>query len=267
MRWLVALLFLTGVVFAQSQQGAPPQSQTAQPNQITQTDKRGTDDLPLAIKIIPTKQSETKASADAKREAEKAQNDAHLVLFTERLFWATVALSVIAFFQLIVFGWQGVQLGRTVDLGREEFASTHRPKIIVYGVDSKLPGAGNERNVNFRYVNIGDTEAKVTSVSSRIQVVRNDRPPAGIELHGHTAMSKPIVCKSGEHGFAVTPDAVSFINLVRSGQPGSEFVFCVGVIAYRDGNDVERLTGFCRRYDCHSERWLQVADHDYEYAY
>jgi hypothetical protein len=30
------------------------------------------------------------------------------------LFWATVALSVIAFFQFVIFIWQGIQLRRTV---------------------------------------------------------------------------------------------------------------------------------------------------------
>jgi hypothetical protein len=135
-------------------------------------------------------------------------------------------------------------------------------------MDVKLPGdTGNNRQVHFRYVNVGDSDGVVTSISSCIQLVQKDRPPAGLELHRHTVISDSILCKSGEHGFAITPDSISFIDLVRSGKPPHATVFCVGVIAYRDKNDIERLTRFCRRYDSISERWLQVADHDYEYAY
>jgi hypothetical protein len=182
-----------------------------------------------------------------------------------------IATAVIGAYTIVlsrVTGRQAALTRESIDLARQEFIATHRPKIIVYGVDVKLPGdTGNDRQVHFRYVNVGDSEAVVTSISSCIHVARKDRPPAGLELHRHTVIRHPILCKSGEHGFAITPDSVSFINLVRSGKPPNEAVFCVGVIAYRDKNDIERLTGFCRRYDGNSERWLQLADHDYEYAY
>jgi len=182
-----------------------------------------------------------------------------------------VATGAIGYFTYTLYTTSAEQARLTrdsIDLARAEFIATHRPKIIVYGVDVKLPGdVGNNRQVHFRYVNAGDTDALVTAIFSRIQVAQKDRPPAGLELHKHTVISSPILVKSGGHGIAITPDSVSFINLVRSGTAGSEIVFCVGVIVYRDKNDIERLTGFCRRYDAHSERWLQVADQDYEYSY
>ena len=89
-----------------------------------------------------TPSSKSIAAADAKHEDEKTENDRRLAIFTERLFWATVALSVIALFQLFVFSWQGIQLKRTVtaakeatDLARQEFNATHRPKIRFHAAE------------------------------------------------------------------------------------------------------------------------------------
>jgi hypothetical protein len=199
----------------------------------------------------------------------QSQNESAEEAIARYNWWLTLFTAILA---VATMGLGGATVGlffagrNQLHLARAEFIATHRPKIIVYGVDVKLPGdSGNDRQVHFRYVNAGDTDALVTTISSRIQVAQKNRPPAGIELHKHTVISSPILVKSGEHGFAITPDSVSFINLVRSGQ--AEIVYCVGAIVYRDKNDIERVTGFCRHYDAHSERWLQVADQDYEYSY
>jgi len=57
---------------------------------------------------------EQEAAAKHQQELIKAATDKKIADFTARLFWATVALAGIAGFQLIVFGWQGFQLKRTV---------------------------------------------------------------------------------------------------------------------------------------------------------
>jgi hypothetical protein len=92
----------------------PPQPNPSQTTQNPQPDQRGTENAPFIVKVLPPPNGEQKASGDAKREQDKADSDVQIALFTERLFWATVALAIIAFLQLCVFGWQGVQLKRTV---------------------------------------------------------------------------------------------------------------------------------------------------------
>lgn len=260
--------------WGQSKQPTPPPAQTAQPNQATKTYERGTEQTPVIIKILPTRESEEKAAADAHHESEKAENDRRLARFTELLFWATGALSVIALFQLFVFGWQGIQLKRSVsaakdatEIANREFIATHRPKIIVYGMEVKLAGDDKPRHVHFRYVNAGDTDASVTFIESRILWTAKSMVPAGIELHRHDTIKEPIPVPSGMNGFAITPDGVDFVTLVRSGRGGHDTAFCVGDVVYRDKNDIERRTGFCCRYDSERERWLKVEDEDYEYAY
>ena len=278
LRWLVILLApLTAFASdsrGQSKQPTPPPAQAAQTNQTSKPDERGSERSPIIVKILPTKESEEKVAADAHREDEKTENDRRLARFTELLFWVTGALSVIALFQLFVFGWQGFQLKQSVsaakeatELGNREFISTHRPKIIVYGMDVKLPGDDQPRHIHFRYINAGDTDASVTFIESRILWTAKGMVPAGIELHRHDTIKEPIPVPSGMNGFAITPDGVDFATLVRSGRGGHDTAFCVGVVVYRDKNDVERRTGFCRRYDSERERWLRVEDEDYEYAY
>jgi len=159
-------LVIAGGSLVQSQrrlpQRIPPPSQSTEAGQQSQPDKRGTEETPFIIKVLPTKDSEQKTAADERREAEKASNDALLALFTERLVWATIALSVIGFFQLIVFGWQGFQLYCTVNsfLGSERaFVKMSHP----------APGIAREPSTGrFRFKigikNFGRTPATISDV-------------------------------------------------------------------------------------------------------
>jgi hypothetical protein len=223
--FLVALLVaLASDSWGQSKPDSPPREQAKTAQQSASKDQRGTEQFPAFVKIIPTQKTPEEAEADRKEKEQKDTNDTRLV-------WFTGLLACIGFLQLLVFGWQGIQLKRTVTaakeatkLARDEFVATHRPKIIVHGMDAKLAGEGELRHVNFRL-------------------------------------------PSGKNGFAITSDEVNFVTLVRSGRAGHDIAFCVGVVVYRDTNGVERRTGFCRRYDSDRERWLKVEDQDYEYAY
>ena len=54
-----------------------------------------------------------------------------------------------------VSGWQGWMIRKQIALAREEFISTHRPKIVLRDVDL----IGNE--IYYMLVNIGGTEATI----------------------------------------------------------------------------------------------------------
>jgi hypothetical protein len=92
----------------------PPQTQSTQGKEPASQYPRGTEESPAFVKIIPTPDEQQRAAAETKREDEKAANDRSIALFTGRLFWATVALSIIAVGQLLAFLWQGLQLRRSV---------------------------------------------------------------------------------------------------------------------------------------------------------
>lgn len=265
---VVALALLAAFAsdsWGQSRRNPPEKTTPAQ--QPAAPDQRGTEQSPLVVKSIPTPKTHEETAADEAEKKDKSNSDWWLVKLTG-------VLAGIGFLQLIVFAWQGIQLRRAVtvtkeatNLAKQEFTATHRPKVIVHGMDVKLAGDGELRRVNFRYVNAGDTDAFVTSISSRILWTKHSMVPADIEFTRHDVIKDPILVPSGKNGFAITPDEVNFVTLVRSGRGGHDTAYCVGVIVYRDTNDIERRTGFCRRYDSERERWLKAEDEDHEYSY
>lgn len=112
----------------------------------------------------------------------KAANDERLTLYTERLFLATVVLSLIAFFQLLVFGWQGYQLRRSVDV----LSQAERAQVFVVVGEHNLPDAvkvftrypnsptmhvgplQSEISVSYTFKNYGKTPALLREISSRL---------------------------------------------------------------------------------------------------
>jgi hypothetical protein len=65
MRWLVALFLLTNIAFAQSQQQVQKQNTpAANSSQQTETDKRGTAQEPIIVKILPTQKSQAEADKE-----------------------------------------------------------------------------------------------------------------------------------------------------------------------------------------------------------
>jgi hypothetical protein len=119
---LALLLAIVGDSWGQSQQPSPsprvdsqpPQSQATQTSKPPDNNQRGTESAPFVIKILPSVQTEQETAAKHQEELNKAAADQKIADFTELLFYATTALAGIAVLQFFVFGWQGIQLGRTV---------------------------------------------------------------------------------------------------------------------------------------------------------
>jgi hypothetical protein len=154
-------------------------------------------------------------------------------------------------------------------LAREEFISSHRPKISVYGFnlggdidgDTPIP-------VTFRYVNIGDTNAHVIGFGSYISRHDINIPLPGDVVFEHQEIVPPIEVPSGKHGFRLTSAKLDPSQLVTLGEIcDNDRLICVGYIIYKDGRGVSRQTGFCRRYDIGAGRWIAVKDDEYEYSY
>jgi hypothetical protein len=110
----LVVIALAGNAWSQSQQPSPPQTQATQPNKSAAEDERSTENAPFIVTIPPPTQAAQESTTDTKSEQKESTSDDKVADFTERLYWATFALAVIASFQLLVFGWQGMQLKRTV---------------------------------------------------------------------------------------------------------------------------------------------------------
>jgi hypothetical protein len=165
MRWFFALLLVTGAAFAQS----PPPQQLAQPKDTEQPatkDNRGTEKTPFVVKVIPTPKPDYETAQEVQAHIQKAGTD----------IWIERWTGAVALFTLILAGvgaWQGIQLKRSVDLARDEFLSTHRPKIRIKNIwlmnefyyDSPL-------QISVICVNYGTTDARIIEYGVDFLIVK-----------------------------------------------------------------------------------------------
>jgi hypothetical protein len=141
----VALLGLATFVLAQSQPPTPsptksgqhPQQQSAPSKQPPATDKRGTDDSPLLIKVLPAQKTQEEAAE------EKAQKDREASTNRLTLIFTGIA-AVIAMFQLIVFGYQALMLKRTINTMERISADQTKDTRDSIGVSTRAAKAMEE---------------------------------------------------------------------------------------------------------------------------
>jgi len=102
------------IVEGQSQPPSPSrEASESRPAQLAAPDQRGTDQLPLAVKIQPAADAEKKAAAEAHEREEKSAIDKMLAFETQRiadytkgLGEFTLGLVIVAIFQAGLFVWQ-----------------------------------------------------------------------------------------------------------------------------------------------------------------
>ncbi len=198
--------------------------------------------------------------------------------------FATIVIAVFTIILAGVGGVQGYLLSKQIKLARDEFNSTHRAHIIVHAVEvafdvstdaidkSTEPTVG----ASIIYFNVGATSAQLTQISAKI--TRRGIPlQSGIALGIGTDLS-PLAVPKGD----VEPGHPEFVAVHSShtlegerfaqrhaGDNGRESALVlIGKISYRDARNVDRQTGFCRRLDVKTVRWIPLDGYpEYEYAY
>ncbi len=269
--------------WGQSQRKAPPREETKTTQQPAASDQRGTEQSPAIVKIIPTPKTAEETESDRKEREDKNKSDWWLVKLTG-------ALALIGFLQLIVFGWQGVQLKRTVsvtqaaiELSNKEFIAAHRPQIRVKHVwftDQTAWRLNGPLEVNLDLVNIGNASARVTWINYQSILI-----PAGKSLPQRPPYDEVWQSDIRISRFQTNADLASGITLARTVCDGilddqqvhdilwgQQQLYLIGSIEYWDLAGL-RQTAFCRRLTFESYppatgdlgRFKIVEDPDYEY--
>jgi hypothetical protein len=269
---MIALAFLAALAsdsWGQSKRSTPPREETKTSQQRAAADQRGTEQSPAVVKIIPTPKTAEEAEADRKEKEQKDTNDTRLV-------WFTGLLAGIGFLQMLVFGWQGIQLKLTVDaaraatkLAREEFIATHRPRVILRYIQGPFFNDAGHQFIWLTFVNTGANDAIVEAFGGDLALRRDEDDTWEVPgLDASQKTIKPIVITCGQrHVFEVTgkypaaSDKAIFHDAMREHQ-----VCAVGSIRYRDGNGVARDTGFFRVLDDLGENFV-LSEHDAEMEY
>jgi hypothetical protein len=191
----------------------------------------------------------------AYRDGATAVSTIFIALFTATLWWSTKGMLN--------------STRESVELGRREFRSTHRPRIIVRFVQGPfLENAHEGPMYQFIWVtlaNVGVNPANI--VAFGCDLARRDkngwRPP------GLDAVAKeiaPITLASGErHTFTVRARAPYTDTQIFADSFSAQKLCAVGTVSYSDGNGTVRETGFFRTYDEASEGFVKPENNEDEY--
>jgi hypothetical protein len=185
-----------------------------------------------------------------------------------------VATAFIAVFTIVLARVTGKQARLTTDalnLARQEFVATHRPRIVLRYIQGPFENEEGRQFIWISFVNTGANTATIEAFGADL-AKRSDGTdewfPPGLDA-GPKEIA-PIVLACGErHVFTVTEREVSeseleiqiFREAVRDHQ-----VCAVGVIRYKDDNGVARDTGFFRVLD-DKRRSFVLSEHDSEMEY
>jgi hypothetical protein len=249
MRWFFTCLILSGgIAFAQSQQlpteSNPPSAQAIQP---TAPDKRGTDEMPLSIKVLPSEDAQIKGKQEEQERNEKAEIDKKLAFETQRIadytFWLgafTLALFCAAVGQIALFWIQLNYMRQTV----RDAALAQRAYVTVEleGIHPFITEGAPAQPIALGHVvfkNGGHLPAKnfrwFVNIETDADALRKIFPIPETEdgFEGTTVLAPGSTMKFGTSKITLPPDG---------------WVYVWGAVIY-DAIAPGRMTKFCHRYN------------------
>jgi hypothetical protein len=243
---LVALNEDSGGQSRREAPNSPPPNHTIQSQQTPAPDQRGTEQSPFIVKILPGPQSEQQTATNPKDKTNESSSEERLANFTKGLFYATLALAGIALLQLFVFGWQGIQLRRTVD-------AVVRSERAFVKMSHPPPGIRPEANTGLFWFeieikNFGRTPATVSDVLlNRLVLPKGDVLPA-IPPYERQSGSIPRAFLAADEGmfyrrvYQITPEEMIAVKDHQSD------LYLIGYVDYTDQFKKRHRAGYARVY-------------------
>jgi hypothetical protein len=158
----------------------------------------------------------------------------------------------------------------SVDLARQEFVATHRPRVILRYIQGPFYNDEGHRFIWLTFVNTGANSAIIQAfggdLAQRGSSIEDWAPP-GLDASPQDIV--PIVLACGQrHVFTVTAktNAISDKAIFEDAIGPGDQICAVGTIRYSDTNGVSRDTGFFRVLDDEGIGFV-VSKHDSEMEY
>lgn len=153
---------------------------------------------------------------------------------------------------------------QSVRLAREEFISTHRPKIILRDAICTDNEIGNQIVVSYTLVNIGETRARIVLWGAEVQLITNeafDLPQTPSMAEGwHEgfggAVLEPGEERTGKH-YSICHWRTDDGSRHGYEEQRRGLFFC-GHLVYEDDRNIRRHTAFWRKYDLTTSRFYLV---------
>ena len=159
---------------------------------------------------------------------------------------------------------------RQVRFAQQEFAATHRPKIIVHSIEFRpVPYEREEDDwgrigASILCFNKGETAA--INVEARGEIL--SAADLGIDVQRRVVKSFAEVSSGQKLRFEIESEWPIRELVPRQQQKLPPF-HCVGTVVYLDQNNRRRETGFCfvAKVDARGERWISAESPEHEYDY
>lgn len=275
--------------------GRPQVAQNNEKREATQTQvdnlSSATTDLSAAILHENTTASD-KHEKEAKEiepkslqaEIKIADETEKLSKYTDRLAYFTRLLVVVGAMQIVIFCWLLVLMNkaaedsgrsakaalRTANLARQEFLTTHRPKIRVRRVALEDAPLTAEISIRYEIVNIGTRPAHIFGGIAQIVFWQNPQgrplPPFADPLHTHLYNVRGAMIEPGarQSEIVAASDEVGASFQFARALPSTSNLYFMGFIKYRDDLDTVRETAFCRRLEPIGFTYVDNPDYEYE---
>ena len=174
-----------------------------------------------------------------------------LMVFTAILAVATIDLVIATASQLY--------------LGRAEFIATHRPKIKIHVIEVTRREVNHQTFIGASILafNVGESVAKNVEVRGEIFM----GPRFAIDVQRPLVKRFDEVLSGQKLRAEITSEwQTSYAAAVRR---TGIVCYCLGWIAYWDGNDQRRETAFCLQpeFEVQGDRWVSAKKPEYEYEY
>lgn len=216
------------------------QKQPASSNshQAPETDQRGTDSMPLSIKLLNTGKSD-------KESAQEADAVHETITLTEALVAATVL-------QFIALIWQGRWIRRSVRAAENALTNLERPYIYVDIATSAASG-GDFEGLYFHTVkiicrNYGRSPAILVERATEDACVPTGALPKPLSTtHGILLPEGTAVGAGGESRYKFDKAVESYARDHRKVEEGTHDFFIHGWVRYHDLFGGSHITGFCAK--------------------
>lgn len=185
----------------------------------------------------------------------------------------TGVLALLTLFLVGFGGWQAWLTRKSIDLARDEFNTTHRPKIDIclIRLDRIMPGT--DLLITWCAANNGDAPARIFDSNASIMFGREPLPAVPeydarrADMNGEGKWIGPGVVGTSNKRFAVANwDWFSYEKDQQLSTPNAIDLFFFGYALYEARDGQKRSVAFCRRYNYVTKRFDTVRDPNYEHA-
>jgi hypothetical protein len=177
----------------------------------------------------------------------------------------TLGLMVFTFILAVATIGLGIATTNQLSVAREEFLSTHRPRLIVRQFDLEEPVVGKPLTIHFSTINVGENDAIWRNIAAEV-VLWNGR---NWEAPGLDPLVKVVSLPPVKNGQRTQMTIVSRFNVteeqVRAINEGRLAVVAVGEFTYVDRLGKQHRTGFRRNYDVEEVLFITHPSKEYEY--